>query len=309
MKRTITLLAAFVVIVAGIAAIGVGVTVKRPQRVVADAMAKLKQERSFYVSLTMSSILRARASALGLEGASELALPLQIYGYGGVDLSSQPNPRASILFSVADEKTSAALFGIEVRSTADGTTFVRFDAGLTAASPEIATLVGRWFYVDSGASTLLGADGATGGIGRIWGSLIDGSMLTYRARSASEIIDGSPAGHYMLGAKRGIIDDALVELFAIMRAAGEQAQSDGDIRQALARHDVSAEVWVDKKTGLLKRLGLAVVPTPDEVLPLPLVLAVNIIDRGKEVTVNTPTKVEPLSAALSSAFSAGAGSE
>jgi hypothetical protein len=302
MKRTITLLAAFVIIIAGIAAIGVAVTVKRPERVVADALRRLGEERSFTVSITMSSIIRAKPTADGRSGTPEMALPLHVYGYGVVDLASQPKSSGAVLFTIADENTSEKLFGLEVRSTAAGTAYMRFTEGVAAGDADIAPLVGRWFYVDSAASGLVGNEGVAAGVGRVWRSFAGGDGLVYRSSAAGEILQGSPAGHFIIDVRRGTIDDALVELFAILHAGGDRAADDEMLRQAIARHHVGAEIWIDKKTGAVRRLGLAVVPAPGEEVSLPLAMVMDLSEFGKDVKVDAPQDVEPLSGALSSLF-------
>lgn len=302
MKKS-SLLILFVIFAAGCVAVALAVSVQRPEIIVREGLKNLREASSFSVRTSMDTVFRAKVQA---EGATipgpELALPLHVVGEGGFNLKGA-KPSGMMQLLVGDEVTGKHLFGVEVRAPETGTTYVNFAASMEAPA-NLIKLSGRWFYVDGGSTAVLhGEEGEvdTQRWSRLWTSITEGDGLYYQSQTASEIIDGSPSWHFLLATKEGAFTDALTDLYGVLRVGAEEKAQNQLVRAAMARHHVSAEVWIDKKTNVVKRFALAAVPPEEETITIPGTLIIDFFDYGKKVVVEAPEGAEPLSRGLTEA--------
>lgn len=310
MTRRSSLLLAFAILLAGTIGITLAVTAERPQQIIRTALKNFKSAGSFRATAAMDTIFRATLPNQDpAVAAVETALPLHVVGSGGVNIGNN-RTTGSLHFTVADEQTGASIFGAELIAAETGTTYIKFDATASAAAsgPDLSALSGRWFFVDKDAAAIFqqpdtgSKTTSSGQWASLWSEITEGNAFVYREQTASEVIGGASSWHFILGTRPGAFDQVLVDLYSVLRIGAAKPESEVRVRQAIAKHQVGGEIWIDKKSKQILRFGLAVVPPPSETIALPVTVVLDLTDLGEPVQTAAPADAEPLSSALTKLF-------
>lgn len=272
MKRT-GLVVAFVIMFASVVAMGY-ILNPRPERVVGDALHKLRDARSFMGATTVATFAPERIVLAAGADPNLVLLPIVFVGELGANIPSDGKLSGSATFELIGKNKEGNNVTFHVVTADDGTSYVRFEniPEEKTSAKVVEELNGKWYSMRSrGLAALLAKDGeATADQEDPSGKAADEAWTRIRETVSSGELFGRPVqqGRQVLGTvsvtkydlplKRDTLVTLAQDIKTLVRGRKLTDEERAEVAKTMALRDVTLEVWIDRGSRKLVQASLDV---------------------------------------------------
>ncbi len=262
------IIAIFIALASGLAALVAFGNPARPEIVFAKALRNLESADAFSAAITVGAF--APPSIVHPGAADDAVVPIVMAGTFDANVAATrlPSVRGRLALSQGVKSAGPANVAVQFAAPADGAAYVSFSGGAATAGKFKNDVVdGAWYAIDGKTfAAMFGADaGAPSGPNDAlvaWRTLrafaIAGAPYAIIKTSPSEFVNGSSAWHYTVAIDPDAAADLAVDALAFLRGAALSPAEEQKVRADAATHPVTVEAWIDKNSGRFRRVDVTV---------------------------------------------------
>ncbi|HTM67742.1 MAG TPA: hypothetical protein VL426_00440 [Candidatus Binatia bacterium] len=271
MKRY-ALTIAFIVMLAG----GVAMSLiynQRPERIVGEAMRKLRDANSFMGAATIATFAPERIVQAAGADPNLVLLPIVFVGEVGVNVPPGGKVSGDANFElIGSDKDKPVTF--HVVTAEDGTSYVRFEnvpAEKTSAKV-VEELNGKWYSMRTrGLAALLAKDGeatadqedpsgkpAADAWERIRATVSSGELFGRPEQQGRQVLGAASVTKYEVPLRREALVGLAQDIKTMVRGRALTDEERAEVEKTMADRDVSLQVWIDRSAKKLMQANLDV---------------------------------------------------